>query len=92
MTDDCVFIERGGERMLLVWLSDRTKWNAATGEISFQRPDGAIASVRDGQEVVLGGGATSLALDWVASPALACASETRWLVSDVMSGWRWWDR
>jgi hypothetical protein len=38
MTDDCVFIERGGERMLLVWLPDRTKWNAATGEISFQRP------------------------------------------------------
>jgi hypothetical protein len=81
--------------MLLVWPSDRTTWDATTGEVSFRRPDGHITSVRNGQDVVLGGGGSSEAedgpsdeewigqLDWLASPAPDCMVETRWLVSDV---------
>jgi hypothetical protein len=96
LTDECAFIERQGERMLLVWPVERTKWDPTTAEVSFERFDGQIVSVRDGQDVVLGGGGSSEAedglsgeewaaqFDWVASPAPGCVGEARWLVSDVL--------
>lgn len=96
LTDRCAFLERGGERALLVWPADQTNWSPATGEISFRRSTGEVMTMRDGEPIVLGGGGSSLAedgltgeqwadrLNWVAAPAPTCLVDVRWLVSDVM--------
>ena len=92
LTATCVFIERDGERMLLVWAADRTSWNPITNEISFRNPRGESTTVRSGQEVVLGGGAPdddvatdkwAAAIDWVARPDPACVTDIRWYVSGL---------
>ena len=97
VTDECVFLERDGERALLLWPADQTSWSAATNEIQFRRSDGDVVKKRDGQAVVLGGGAFAMTVDgpngekvprevdWVAEPDAACVAEQRWLVADVES-------
>jgi hypothetical protein len=96
LTDRCAFLERGGERALLVWPANQTSWSAATGEISFRRSNGVVMIMRDGQRIVLGGGGSSRAEDgltaeqwadrinWVAAPDPGCVVDVRWLVSDVL--------
>lgn len=95
MTDQCVFLERGGERQFLVWPANETSWLPATKEIAFRRTNGEVVSIRDGQFVVLGGGALSFTvdgpngeklprrIDWVVAPDPECVVDVRWLVSDV---------
>ena len=94
VTDECVFLERDGERVLLIWPAGQTTWSAPTQEIQFRRSNGDVIKSRDGQPVVLGGGSFAMTVDgpngekvprqvdWVAEPAAACAAEPRWLVSD----------
>ena len=95
VTGECVFLERDGERTLLLWPADQTSWSAETDEIRFRRLSGDVIKMRDGQPIVLGGGAFDMTVDgpngekvprevdWVAEPDAACAAEPRWLVSDV---------
>jgi hypothetical protein len=98
LTDRCVFLERGGERELLVWPANQTTWSQATGEIVFRRADDEVVKLRDGQHVVLGGGGSSRAedgltgqdwadgLDWIVAPAAECLVDVRFIVSDVEPG------
>jgi hypothetical protein len=97
LADRCVFLERSGERELLVWPADQTSWRPATSEISFRSFNGDTWTLRDGQRVVLGGGALSPTLDgpdgekivrqidWVAAPHPDCVGNPMWLVSDVQA-------
>lgn len=95
MTDECVFLDERGERVLLVWPSDRTAWDPVARTITFGRPGGGVRTIGEGDTVALGGGGSSTAeggpaaeewlqtVDWVAPPAPACVTDTRWFVSDV---------
>ena len=95
LNDQCVFLERGGERVLLLWPANETSWSPATSEIVFRRVDGDVVTLRDGERVVLGGGSFSTTvdglngekvprrIDWVAEPDPGCIADGRWLVSDV---------
>lgn len=95
ITDQCAFLERDGERELLVWPASQTTWSPATAEIVFRRADGEMLTLRDGDDVVLGGGGSSVAedgiagqvwagqFDWVAAPAPECLIDIRFVVSDV---------
>jgi hypothetical protein len=96
LTDQCVFLERGGERELLVWPANQTNWSPGTAESPFRRSNGAVMTMRDGQHVVLGGGGSSRSQDglageewasrieWVAAPDPGCIIDVRWMVSDVL--------
>jgi len=98
VTDECVFLERDGERTLLLWPADQTSWSVETNEIQFQRLNGDVIKRGDGQPVVLGGGSFEMTVDgpngekvprevdWLAEPDAACAAEPRWLVSDLEPG------
>lgn len=95
ITDHCTFLERGGERQFLAWPAERTRWNPDTASISFHTRSGEVVTVRDGDEIVLGGGGSSRAEDgqagaawaarlaWVAPPDPACLVDVRWEVSEV---------
>jgi hypothetical protein len=92
ITDDCVFLESPGGIMLLVWPSDRTVWSPEPRTITFANFDGSIATVRDGDEAVLGGSGDSQGesgisgedwvegIAWVAPPSLSCSLDQRWFV------------
>lgn len=67
ITNTCVFLESPGGVMLLFWPSDRTAWAPEPPTITFANFDGSIVTVRDGDDVVLGGRVT--ARPRVASPA-----------------------
>ncbi len=94
--DRCVsLVDAGGTQSLLVWPADRVTWLADERAIRFTKPDGTEAMVRDGTEVVLGGGAGSrdpgsstvggvlAGAEWLAAPDPGCPEEEYWLVSDV---------
>lgn len=95
LTDRCVFLNRNGERELLVWPVPETRWVPDRAEIEFQRSDGRVVALRNGQQVVLGGGGSSLAenggsgqewarqITWVVPPDPTCLLDVRWLVGDV---------
>jgi hypothetical protein len=83
ITDRCTFLERDGERKLLVWPADRTRWNPGDRSIAFETRAGQVAIMRDGDEVVLGGGASTAQLNWVVGPAAECLLGIRWEVSDA---------
>ncbi len=90
ITDTCVFLESRGEVTLLFWPADRTTWSAESRAISFANLDGNVATVGDGDHVVLGGGGAGEAgsgisgeewvrrTDWVAPPDLSCPLDPRW--------------
>jgi hypothetical protein len=96
ITDDCVFLDERGDDVLLVWPADRTTWTPETGTISFDRTDGQAVPLRDGDEVTLAGGGSSVdeggmeaadwvaALEWVSEPPLACVTDTRWVIGDLV--------
>ncbi|HET6381151.1 MAG TPA: hypothetical protein VFH63_09015 [candidate division Zixibacteria bacterium] len=92
ITDACIFLERGGERGLLVWPADRTRWNEGDRTISFSTLDGAEVTVESGQQVVLAGGGAGAGEDgedwtetiqWARRPAPECAADGAWFVTDV---------
>jgi hypothetical protein len=96
LTEQCAFLERAGERELLVWPANQTSWSPATAEISFRRSEGQVMTVRHGQPIVLGGGGSSRAedglageewasrIDWIVAPDPGCLVDVRFLVSDVL--------
>ena len=95
VTNECVFLERDGERTLLLWPADQTSWSVETKKIRFRRSNDEVIARGDGEPIVLGGGAFEMTVDgpngekvprevdWTAEPNAACAAEPRWLVSDV---------
>ena len=92
ITPTCVFLESGGGETALFWPADRTAWNREPATIMFTNFDGSTAEVRDGDEVVLGGGQGLEDVsaeewirqtEWVAPPSLSCALESRWGVGAV---------
>jgi len=95
ITDACVFLESPGGVTLLFWPSDRTAWSPEPPTITFANFDGSIVTVRDGDDVVLGGSGDSEAesglagedwverTDWVAPPSLTCSLDQRWGVGAV---------
>ncbi len=96
LTEQCAFLERAGERELLVWPANQTSWSPATAEISFRRSDGQVVAMRHGQRIVIGGGGSSRAedglageewasrIDWLVVPDPSCLVDVRFLVSDVL--------
>lgn len=94
VTEECVFLEQGNERTLLVWESDRTSWSPETRTISFDAQGGTV-TVSDRDHVRLGGGGSAVdegglapdewveSIDWVASPSQSCLTDARFSVGDV---------
>jgi hypothetical protein len=90
ITDVCVYLVFRGEKTLLFWPADRTRWNAEEHAIIFSNFDGTLAAASDGDAVVLGGGGDSQAesgvsgdmwasrMIWVAPPDPSCSAERRW--------------
>jgi hypothetical protein len=93
ITDECVFLEHRGDKMLLVWLAYLTSWDPAARTITFRNIDGSLTTVRDGDPVELGGGGESpeevdaaewvSTVDWAAPPGPRCPTGQPWRVSDV---------
>ena len=96
ITDQCVFLERDGERWLLAWPANRIGWNGEDESIAFTTLSGDHVMLRTGDAVVLAGGGSSAAedgldfedwtanMDWVQAPDPSCAADLRWFVSDVV--------
>lgn len=92
ITDVCVFLERDGERELLVWPADRTRWNAGDGTIAFTTGAGNDVTLESGQYVVLGGGGAHLSedgdawvdnMEWARRSAPECLTDGAWFVTDI---------
>lgn len=93
--DDCVLLDEQGEEVLLVWPSDRTRWDASSRSITFESRDGARDTFSDGDPVVMRGGGSSLSeggesseewvssIDWVDRPADSCLRDVRWFVTQI---------
>jgi hypothetical protein len=93
ITETCVFVETAGEKGLVVWPADRTRWNATDGSISFTTLAGREVRLVSGQHVVLAGGGVHIAeagadwverVTWVRRPAPECLTDGAWFVSDVL--------
>ena len=95
ITDKCVYLESAGEKRLLFWPADRTRWIADRREITFTNFDGTQVSASDGTPVNLAGGGDSASesgisgqdwvtqMVWVAPPDPSCSAEVRWGVGGV---------
>jgi len=91
IAEGCAYLDSGGERVLLVWPADRVRWDARSGDIECDNPDGTTESVMDGNLVVLGGGGGSTeedgawfeAMDWIAAPPDGCPLDAYWVVGTV---------
>lgn len=95
ITDSCVYLDAAGGLTLLTWPADRTTWSGASQAITFANFDGTVATIGDGEHVVLGGGGDSAAesgisgedwvngRDWVVPPASSCSLDSRWAVGIV---------
>ena len=95
ITDACVFLEAPSGVTLLYWPSDRTTWRPEPPAITFANFDGSIVTVRDGDQVALGGSGDSAAdsgvagkdlvarMAWVARPSLSCSLDRWWVVGAV---------
>jgi hypothetical protein len=90
ITDDCVVLDEGAREVLLVWIADRTTWNAADRSVSFRNLDGSAVTADDGDRVELGGAGESVEengalheLDWLRPPSPTCAHAERFTVSGV---------
>lgn len=95
ITNACVFLESPSGVTVLIWPADRTTWSPEPPTITFANFDGSVVTVRDGDEVVLGGSGDSKTesglsneawvegIDWIASPSPSCALDERWFVGAV---------
>ena len=95
ITDACVFLDSPGGVVLLFWPSDRTTWRPEPPAITFANFDGSIVTVRDRDQVALGGSGHSAAdsgvagkdwvarMAWVARPSLSCSLDRWWVVGAV---------
>jgi hypothetical protein len=91
ITDTCVYlVQQGGDKMLLFWPGDRTRWIEAVRAISFSNFDGTVVTAADGDAVaVMGGGDRTdesgvsgrewaRQMVWVVPPDPSCSAEVRW--------------
>lgn len=97
ITDDCAFLEGAGSSAILVWHDQRTTWRPEAREIAFRNHDGRQVTLRDGDQVSLGGGGDSTlegdkpaaewiaGIDWVSKPDPSCPLEDRWFINDVVT-------
>jgi hypothetical protein len=95
ITDKCVYLVWKGEKKLLFWPADRTRWNEEARTISFSNFDGSLVTASDGNSVAVGGGGDSAAesglsgnqwasrMIWVAPPDPSCSAEVRWGVGGL---------
>lgn len=93
----CVVLLERGERVLLVWPDSLTAWDAANETISFATGQLGLVSLGAGDKVRMSGGGSSASeggpgaaaflasINWIAPPPLACVTDTRWFVIDVVS-------
>ncbi len=95
ITDNCVFLDERGERVLLLWPADQTRWDAGERTVTFDNADGQAVVVRDGTAGVLGGGGDSSdesgiapeawleSMTWVARPVDGCPIDPWWGVGQL---------
>jgi hypothetical protein len=90
--DNCVTAEMAGQRMLLVWPSDSTRWDAAAETITYgATDDGSEVVLRSGDKIQAGGGGWSAAedeadswpSDWVNEPSDECLTEVRFFLGTL---------
>jgi len=89
ITDRCVYLVAKGEKPLLFWPADRTRWNEEARGILFSNFDGTVVTASDGDAVAVGGGGDSEAesgisgpvwasgMIWVAPPDPSCSAQLR---------------
>ena len=99
ITETCVYLEARGALTLLSWPSDRTTWSPGPQTITFENFDGTTVTVRDGDQLALGGSGGHAGsgepsdgsgeewvgrLTWVVPPAASCSLEEWWSVGAVV--------
>ena len=96
ITDSCVYVDASGERTFLYWPADRTTWDGPSRSIAFANHTGPTITVREGDEVVLGGGGDRRSesgrtdsqwlsqVTWVVRPNASCSLASRWGVGAVL--------
>lgn len=98
ITDRCVYLVRpSGDRMLLVWPADRSRWDGASQTITLTNLSGEVSTFNDGDLASIGGGVASAAQveaptgmvlkqnEWVAAPASSCDLAVLWAVGEGRS-------
>jgi hypothetical protein len=95
VSPECVLLHAGSDVTLLLWPSDRTRWDGITRSITLTNRDGSDVTVRDGTAMVVGGSGDSLAemgltaeawlarMPWVVRPHPSCRVEAYWVADDV---------
>ncbi len=99
ITDTCVYLEAHGQVYLLLWHADQVTWNEESRTITFENfpwsDDGRIVTLRDGDQVVVGGSGSGddeggesseefvSRMEWVAPPASSCTLDPWWSVGAV---------
>lgn len=90
ITETCVYLVWKGEKTMLFWPADRTRWIKEARAISFSNFDGTSVTASDGDAVSVIGGGDSTAesglsgrewasrMTWVAPPDPSCFAEVRW--------------
>jgi hypothetical protein len=98
ITEDCVFLQREGDDVLVVWPADRTIWKPGSRTITFEDADAGTVTLADGDQVVTGGGnggthlrdssAEEWAADfkWVSPPAEECLTDVWWILGGIRKG------
>jgi hypothetical protein len=91
ISDQCVVLESGGRdgtSDILVWWRDQVRWDPDERRILFQKRDGNVIQLRDGQYVSAGGsgGRNVAAFDWAAEPDRNCPPHSYWSVGDMSLG------
>lgn len=89
ITDTCVYLVAKGEKTLLFWPADRTRWKDEAQGIVFSNFDGTLVTASDGDAVAVTGGGDSEAesgmsgpvwasgMVWVAPPDPSCSAQLR---------------
>lgn len=97
ITDTCVYLEAHGLVYLLFWHAGQVTWNEESRTITFENfpavDDGRIVTLRDGDEVVIGGSGGGgegesgeefvSRVDWVSPPASSCSLDQWWSAGSV---------
>lgn len=89
--EDCVLLERGGERTLLVWPASQVSWDPGRETVMFVDRHGRLRQLTNGMPVGFGGGGASEAeggpledrfasVDWVKRPDPECVAPSVWFV------------